>query len=172
MNRLLRGAEDLQLRKSIKPIYGGGQKEFIFDEQEFYDNIEEEDKFFTTQEKQSIIYDILNQIKVNADGEEVILHGRKVASGRKLISWCLSHEVITEILPIHDQQDLTELRNKWVFSWIDYQPLDKICNYFGIKIALYFSWLGFYTQALIVPALLGIGMYLSMNKDEVNQYFN
>ena len=33
--------------------------------------------------------------------------------------------------------------------------LDKISEYFGLKIGLYFAWLGHYTTALTVPALLG-----------------
>ena len=45
--------------------------------------------------------------------------------------------------------------------------IDKICDYFGIKIAIYFAWLGFYTRALLIPALLGLAMYLSMGNDEV-----
>lgn len=34
------------------------------------------------------------------------------------------------------------------------QPLDQIRKYFGVKIALYFAWLGFYTSMLI-PASIG-----------------
>jgi hypothetical protein len=36
ITRLLIGAEELQLKKPIKHSYGGGLKEFIFEEQEFY----------------------------------------------------------------------------------------------------------------------------------------
>ena len=50
--------------------------------------------------------------------------------------------------------------------------IDKICDYFGIKIAIYFSWLGFYTRALLIPALLGLAMYLSMGIDEVENFLN
>lgn len=35
------------------------------------------------------------------------------------------------------------------------QPLDDIAEYFGVKVALYFAWLGHYTCALCVPAVLG-----------------
>jgi hypothetical protein len=33
--------------------------------------------------------------------------------------------------------------------------LDDIASYFGVKVALYFAWLGHYTCALCVPAVLG-----------------
>lgn len=36
------------------------------------------------------------------------------------------------------------------------QPLDDICKYFGVKITMYFAWLGHYTTALIVPAAVGV----------------
>ena len=35
------------------------------------------------------------------------------------------------------------------------QPLDAVRDYFGVKIALYFAWLGFYTTLLIPPSIVG-----------------
>jgi anoctamin-8 len=32
---------------------------------------------------------------------------------------------------------------------------DDIASYFGVKVALYFAWLGHYTCALCVPAVFG-----------------
>ena len=40
------------------------------------------------------------------------------------------------------------------------QPLWLIKRYFGDKIGLYFAWLGFYTQMLILPAGLGLLVFL------------
>jgi len=34
--------------------------------------------------------------------------------------------------------------------------LDLISDYFGVKIAFYFCWLGHYTTALVVPAVIGL----------------
>ncbi|TRY73135.1 hypothetical protein TCAL_08802, partial [Tigriopus californicus] len=41
-------------------------------------------------------------------------------------------------------------------NWYKKQPLWLIKKYFGVKIGLYFAWLGFYTKALIVPAIVGL----------------
>lgn len=82
---MLEGAEDLELKKPIKANFGGGVKEFIFEEQEFYHDIEDEEKFLSTQERQSIINEILNKITCGEDFDEpLVLQGRKVPNGRKL----------------------------------------------------------------------------------------
>jgi anoctamin-1 len=70
--------------------------------------------------------------------------------------------------PLHDGHHRDQgtqralLFNEWALmkNWIKHQPLDTIKNYFGVKIALYFSWLGFYTNMLILPAILGVFCFL------------
>lgn len=41
-----------------------------------------------------------------------------------------------------------------------HQPLDNIKEYFGVKIALYFAWLGFYTHMLIPASVVGLLCFL------------
>lgn len=50
---------------------------------------------------------------------------------------------------------------KWasVKRWYRYQPLDYIKDYFGVKIAIYFAWLGFYTYMLLLAAIVGLGCF-------------
>ena len=43
----------------------------------------------------------------------------------------------------------------WVFS-----IADEIADYFGVKIALYFAWLGHYTRALTIPAVVGFVFWM------------
>ncbi|XP_032575039.1 anoctamin-4 [Drosophila sechellia] len=40
-------------------------------------------------------------------------------------------------------------------QWYKKQPLCLVRKYFGDKIALYFCWLGFYTEMLVYPAVVG-----------------
>jgi len=45
----------------------------------------------------------------------------------------------------------------WIYVKIlDIFPQGAICKYFGVKIAMYFAWLGHYTTALTIPAVVGI----------------
>ncbi|XP_048520485.1 anoctamin-3 isoform X5 [Dendroctonus ponderosae] len=45
-------------------------------------------------------------------------------------------------------------------KWYRYQPLDCIKEYFGVKIALYFAWLGYYTHILLAPAIVGLACFI------------
>lgn len=46
-------------------------------------------------------------------------------------------------------------------------PADDICDYFGVKIAMYFAWLGFYTSAMVYPAVFGSVLYTFTEADQV-----
>lgn len=39
---------------------------------------------------------------------------------------------------------------------------DEIAEYFGVKIAMYFAWLGHYTQSLTVPAVVGFVFWVNL----------
>lgn len=54
------------------------------------------------------------------------------------------------------------LYNEWaaVSKWYRYQPLDYIKEYFGVKIGLYFAWLGYYTYMLLLASIVGIACFL------------
>ena len=44
---------------------------------------------------------------------------------------------------------------------------DEICDSFGVKIAMYFAWLGFYTSAMVYPAVFGSVLYTFTEADQV-----
>ncbi|RZB39519.1 anoctamin-4-like, partial [Asbolus verrucosus] len=75
----------------------------------------------------------------------------------------LNDGIYTAAYPLHDG-DLKQpgsmrylLYNEWtaLSKWYRYQPLDYVKEYFGVKIALYFAWLGFYTHMLLPAAVVG-----------------
>ena len=58
-------------------------------------------------------------------------------------------------------------------KWYKYQPLDAIRKYFGVKIGLYFAWLGFFTTMLIFPSIAGLVVFiyglLKIGDDEISR---
>ncbi|VDN12920.1 unnamed protein product [Dibothriocephalus latus] len=44
--------------------------------------------------------------------------------------------------------------------WTKFQPLDHIREYYGESIALYFAWLGCYTQWLLPAGIVGLACFL------------
>ncbi|XP_060518729.1 anoctamin-4 isoform X2 [Cylas formicarius] len=80
----------------------------------------------------------------------------------------LDDKIYSAAYPLHDGDLKTKestrylLYTEWASlrKWYRYQPLDCIKEYFGVKIALYFAWLGFYTYILIPPALVGLACFI------------
>lgn len=54
------------------------------------------------------------------------------------------------------------LRKQWasLLALFRGQPLDQIRRYFGVKVGLYFAWLGFYTYMLIPASVVGLACFL------------
>lgn len=78
--------------------------------------------------------------------------------------------ILTAAYPCHDGPLLTDFvnqipnnnRQKLQKEWacflhiFKYQPISAIKEYFGVKIAFYYAWLGFYTTYLLPAALIGV----------------
>ncbi|KAJ8977505.1 hypothetical protein NQ317_017123 [Molorchus minor] len=80
----------------------------------------------------------------------------------------LEEKAYVAAYPLHDGDLKTKgstrhlLFTQWasLCKWYRYQPLDYIKEYFGVKISLYFAWLGFYTHILLPAALVGLACFI------------
>ena len=81
--------------------------------------------------------------------------------GLNLNRLCVEKAVLA-VYPLHDDDELLMLQSKWItaFAWPWNQPIERIKDYFGEKIALYFCWLGHYTTWLIGASVLGSITYV------------
>ncbi|XP_032594153.1 anoctamin-5 isoform X2 [Drosophila grimshawi] len=76
---------------------------------------------------------------------------------------------------LHEKDERDNLLMGWanIGKFKNLQPLDHVKDYFGPKVALYFAWLGFYTQMLIPVSILGILFFLygfvTWNSDPISQ---
>ncbi|XP_068599246.1 anoctamin-8 [Brachionichthys hirsutus] len=163
---LLRGAEEMGLRKTVKPEFGGGTRNFSCEEDYIYENIESEVCFFTSQERQSIIKFWMDNLRAK-HGE--VLHNINFLEGQPIIPELHARGVIQQLFPLHEQRILGQLMKSWVQAVCEKQPLDDICDYFGVKIAMYFAWLGFYTTSMLYPALIGFVLWMLTESDQTSR---
>uniref|UniRef100_A0A3P8YUZ9 Anoctamin n=1 Tax=Esox lucius TaxID=8010 RepID=A0A3P8YUZ9_ESOLU len=163
---LLRGAEEMGLRKSVKPEFGGGTQSFSCEEDYIYENIESELCFFTSQERQSIIKHWLDNLRAK-QGE--VLHNLHFLEGQPIIPELRARGVIQQVFPLHERRILSQLMKSWVQAVCEKQPLDDINDYFGVKIAMYFAWLGFYTTSMLYPAVIGFVLWILTESDQTSR---
>ncbi|XP_053321734.1 anoctamin-8 isoform X2 [Spea bombifrons] len=163
---LLRGAEEIGLRKPVKAEFGGGTRIFSCEEDYIYQNIENELNFFTSQERQSIIRYWMENLRAK-HGES--LHNIHFLEGQPIIPELTARGVIQQVFPVHEQRILSRLMKSWVQAVCERQPLDEICDYFGVKVAMYFSWLGFYTSSLVYPAMFGMMLWFFTESDQTSR---
>ncbi|XP_064628203.1 anoctamin-4-like isoform X2 [Lineus longissimus] len=126
--------------------------------------IEDKDTFFSNAERSRLVHEVLNRTRFGESRIDIGL--------RKLIN----HGVFTAVFPLHEGSYRSEhsikthgadndrhlLYETWArpACWYKFQPLDLIRRYFGEKIGIYFTWLGFYTTMLIPASLVGFIVFI------------
>ncbi|KAM4617564.1 anoctamin-1 isoform 1-T1 [Discoglossus pictus] len=127
------------------------EKQHLFD-------MSDKDSFFDSKTRSSIVYEILKRTTCTK---------AKYSMG---ITSLLANGVYSAAYPLHDgdyesdseHNDRKLLCDEWASYGVfyKYQPIDLVRKYFGEKIALYFAWLGVYTQMLIPASVVGIIVFL------------
>ncbi|XP_045215850.2 anoctamin-8-like isoform X2 [Mercenaria mercenaria] len=161
---LLRGAEMLGIRKSLKSEFGGGKREFVFEDQLCYHRIEDETTFLTSEERQSIVYHLLMNLRA---GPGEVLGKVKFLEGQAIVPLLETKKIVSQVFPLHETATLDNLKKSWVQTIVKFQPLGKICEYFGVKVSMYFAYLGHYTWALTAPTLLGVIFWFIQSKNQL-----
>ena len=76
----------------------------------------------------------------------------------------LETKVLTEIVPMHEiTGKLEELERIWVWAPLKLtveQPLDKVRDYYGEEIAMYFAFMQELTNALFYPGVVGLLLFI------------
>ncbi|EEB14248.1 transmembrane protein 16E, putative [Pediculus humanus corporis] len=115
--------------------------------------------FFTPAIHSRIVQFILDRQRFSLDDSNEFAFG---------IERLINENVYRAAYPLHDGDLNTPgsmrytLFNEWgsIKRFYRYQPLDYVKDYFGVKIALYFAWLGFYTHMLVPASIVGLVCFI------------
>ncbi|KAM7354217.1 anoctamin 8 white walker isoform 12-T15 [Cochliomyia hominivorax] len=161
-NILFRAAEEARLPKRLRPDLGGALREFTTRESHCFQQIKSDTgntSLFTSQERQWLVLQVLQGLRAGQTDIEALQGRAAVEEGQSIVAAWQETGLITQIFPLHETKTLSQLQYSWVRQIFAPQPLDDIAEYFGVKVALYFAWLGHYTCALGVPAVFGTILY-------------
>lgn len=136
---LLKAAEEYHLPKALKCSKGGGLKEFSLQDFQYFEGSNNEQTFFTTEERQWLVLRILESIRAkpsdaNALPGANLLEGQPIGGGFccffesdnsfvVLVPKCLTSGIISQVFPLHDPPELEKLQNNWVRDIWSSQPL-------------------------------------------------
>ncbi|XP_037033910.1 anoctamin-8 isoform X2 [Bradysia coprophila] len=163
-NVLYKAAEEARLPKRLRADLGGALKEFTTRESHCFAQAKDDGSgaLFTSQERQWLVLQVLQGLRAGPSDLEALQGKASVEEGQSIVSAFQACGLICQIFPLHETSALTRLQINWVRKLFAAQPLDDIAEYFGVKVALYFAWLGHYTCALGVPAIFGIIMWAGL----------
>ncbi|XP_055333125.1 anoctamin-10-like [Paramacrobiotus metropolitanus] len=159
--RVLELAEWLEVMKP--DAKDGTMKEFsIASLSSFVPEDEDPGNLFTYSEKARFVNFEINELRAKAEEMEKFFESDKLrfSEGQSIITKMQRKDVILKIFPLHEK----ELRKRLFAGWVGKklsrkQPLDAVRDYFGEHIAIYFAFLGFYTEMLIPATILGLTMF-------------
>ncbi|XP_050083683.1 anoctamin-8 isoform X1 [Anopheles aquasalis] len=165
MNVLFKAAEEARLPKRLRHDLGGALKEFTKRESHCFAQTKDSEganSLFTSQERQWLVLQVLQGLRAGTADLKALQGRAQVEEGQSIVAAWQELGLITQVFPLHETNALQQLQSSWVRKFFAPQPLDDIAAYFGVKVALYFAWLGHYTCALCVPAVLGTILYAGL----------
>lgn len=95
-DRLLKAAEEVHLPKTLRQEFGGGLKEFVGSESSCFEGSDDEARFFTTQERQSLVLHLLHTLRAGPQDLHS-LPGLKMVEGQAIIPKCISAGIISQV---------------------------------------------------------------------------
>lgn len=141
-NKFLQFADELEIMKRTK---SGVMKNFNVSSMDdfFLDDSMDIDDVLTQADRQIIVKHALDSIKA---GEcERHLPGMEHVQfyhGESIVTACLEAGVIECVYALQDREFLKKFGPEWYMCWFKKQPVERIREYFGESLGIYFSFVG------------------------------
>mmetsp|Transcript_21883 Transcript_21883/g.36229 ORF Transcript_21883/g.36229 Transcript_21883/m.36229 type:complete len:738 (+) Transcript_21883:131-2344(+) len=136
-------AEVMGLEMILKEEYGGGYAPFTRSTKHRF--LGAGRRFFNPAERIKIIVFTIEAEK--QDGGAEVTNLRQLRQEGKVVQW----------FALHDEKARRELMRSWVRGlYLTKPPLEKVREYFGERVAMYFGFLSFYTRWLLCIFLVGV----------------
>lgn len=124
--------------------------------------IHDKDEFFTNAQRSAMVHDLLLRAHYSSTKfgiDKLLKHGVYAAAFPLHEGPYHSEHSILTHGAINDRHLLYEVWAQ-LSRWYCIQPLDLVRKYFGEKIGIYFTWLGFYTTMLIPASIVGLIVFI------------
>ncbi|KAK3096553.1 hypothetical protein FSP39_001223 [Pinctada imbricata] len=134
-------------------------KDYLFEE--------DKEKYFDNASRSRIVNFILRRKPFSDDKTEAFSFGKHIYD--ICVNKMIKDGHYSDAYPLHEGHwkpgSVDNTRKRLFDYWANWrnflkvQPLDHVRKYFGEKIAIYFTWLGFYTQMLIPASIVGLVVF-------------
>lgn len=142
---LLVTAEELALRKRDLE---GNIRTFAAADVALFTSHPEAANLFSQSEHLLCLEYRLDRIKPDTNFDDVL-------GNESILEWCKRQHYLDDVFPLHDPNAAQQIIRELSFAkpLYDVAGISKIHDYFGDKVALYFSFLVFYTKMLVTLAI-------------------
>jgi len=153
---LIGTADELALRKrdlrgEVRSFAAASLGEFVLKEDDPSAVGPRGDALFTPAEQILLLEYVLDKVRPDAARFDDI-HGNE-----SLLEWCQRQGYVRDVYPLHEGDAVGAIMNSFsrTSPLLDYEALSRMQAYFGDKVALYFSFLTFYTKSLALFGVVG-----------------
>lgn len=142
-NKFLQLADELEIMKKTK---NGVMKNFNVSclDDFFLDDSMDIDDVLTVADRQIIVKHALDSIKAGEVERHLPGMEQQVQfyHGQSIVTACLEAGVIECVYALQDREFLKKFGPVWYLRWFDKQPVERIREYFGESLGIYFSFVG------------------------------
>lgn len=132
-NVLFRAAEEYRLPKRLRADLGGALREFTTRESHCFEQIKDDEGkivLFTSQERQWLVFQVLQGMRATASDVSQFQGRAKVEEGQSIVAAWQESGLIAQVFPLHETNALTQLKTSWVRKFFAPQPLGELFSRF------------------------------------------